>query len=214
MRLKPLRSVPWLTATLALILVATAACQPIQPDLNSPASIPVGSARALTIIPAAGPDAPAPVTPTNLAIPAIEMSVPVTVMGWEIVESEGSRTTRWTVPLDSAGWHADSAVPGEPGVAIISGRQTGGDAVFAPIALGDVEAGQEIDVTLSDGSQAHYVIREVSQPIPLQGASVDEEAAVAGYLSTGDAPRLVLVTGWPEFTTTHRIFVIAEESPA
>lgn len=213
-----------LFARFFLISLVLAACQPIQPD--SQLSAPPVLAPTQTQVLPAETDAiqttnaadekseGLPVAPTGLTIPTIALDVPVQPMGWEIISTGGARTTRWTVPDDSAGWHVDSAVPGQAGVALISGSQFAGEAVFAPLALGEVEAGQEVDVTLSDGSTVRFVVTEVSPPIALHGASAAEEAAIAGYLRAGETPRLVLITGWPDFTTTHRVFVVAQAAEA
>ena len=44
-----------------------------------------------------------------------------------------------TLPDGAAGWHSDSAGAGAAGNVIISGRQQGEDAVFAPLVLGLVQ---------------------------------------------------------------------------
>jgi hypothetical protein len=152
--------------------------------------------------------------PVALEFPALNLTVPVSPMRWEVVRDGDVRTTRWVLPADAAGWHPDSAGAGEAGNTIVSGSQLAGAAVFAPIALGDVVAGQEIVVTTSEGERFSYTVTEVSEPLALEGDAA-ATAALLAYLQPAlpsGAARLTLLTGWPDFTTTHRIVVVAEQS--
>lgn len=148
--------------------------------------------------------------PVLLEIPDLDLSVPVEIMGWEIVSRGGQRSTRWILPQNAAGWHANSARAGEAGTTIISGSQMEGAAVFAPIALGEVEPGQEIVLTDSDGARFLYRVTEVPDPLPVRGGDASAAATAAEYTAPGEEGRLVLITGWPDFTTTHRQFVLAD----
>jgi sortase (surface protein transpeptidase) len=148
--------------------------------------------------------------PVRLQIPEISLDVPVIAMGWRVDVVEGQRGTVWDVPLEEAGWHINSAGAGALGNTIISGRQVGGAAVFAPMALGNVVPGQEVLLTDGDGITFVYRITEVTEPIAVTGATPDETAQAAEYFAPSGRARLTLVTGWPEFTTTHRIFAVGE----
>jgi sortase (surface protein transpeptidase) len=131
-------------------------------------------------------------------------------MGWTVEEVDGQRTTRWAVPEDAAGWHLTSAGVGGAGRIVISGHQAMGAAPFAPLALGQLQSGQTLLLTDSEGAVFVYHIIEVSDPIPLTGASTADDAQAASYLEPTSEPLLTLITGWPDFTTTHRIFAVAE----
>lgn len=148
--------------------------------------------------------------PVSLSIPAIDLEVEVQPMGWIVVEKEGERVSEWDLPEGVAGWHLNSELAGTGGNVVISGRQTGEGAVFAPLALGEVEEGQELLLTDADGRTFVYQVSQVSEPIPAVGATAAEEAQAAAYLEKGDRAILTLVTGWPEYTTTHRLFIVAD----
>jgi len=148
--------------------------------------------------------------PVRIQIPEIGLDAPVIAMGWKVVVVDGKRTTVWDLPEDKAGWHINSAGAGAVGNTIISGRQVGGEAVFAPLALGSVLPGQQVLVTDGDGITFVYKITEVTDPIPLTGATPDEVARAATYFAPTKKARLTMVTGWPDFTTTHRIFAVAD----
>lgn len=148
--------------------------------------------------------------PVRVQIEEIGLDAPIIAMGWRVAFVEGERTTVWDLPLEEAGWHINSVGAGGLGNTIVSGRQVGGAAVFAPLALGSVAPGQEVLLTDGDGIVFVYRIVEVTDPIPVTGATPDELSRAEAYFAPTTTARLTLVTGWPEFTTTHRIFAVAE----
>jgi sortase (surface protein transpeptidase) len=205
-------AVLWLAAGLGL-----AACQPgavaPTPVVEADAQVAAAnSATALdtkieTIEPLPADEA---VGPVRLAIPDINLDVPVIAMGWRLGMVDGERTTVWDVPLEEAGWHINSVGAGGAGNTIISGRQVDGAAVFAPLALDALAPGQQVYLTDGDGATYVYTITEVTEPIPITGATPEEEEQAAAYFAPTDTARLTLVTGWPDFTTTHRVFALAD----
>lgn len=148
--------------------------------------------------------------PVHLRIPSIDLDVPIIAMGWRLEMVNGERSTVWDVPFSEAGWHINSAGAGAAGNTIVTGRQLGGAAVFAPLALGQVAEGQDVLLTDGDGVTFVYRIIEVTEPVAVTGAMPSEVAQAAAYFAPSTDARLTLVTGWPEFTTTHRIFAVAE----
>ena len=148
--------------------------------------------------------------PVALAIPAVGLQAQVTPMGWEPALIDDQVSTRWIVPEQTVGWAVNSAGAGETGNVIIVGHQAVGAALFRPLALGEVVAGQEILLQSADGVVHRYQVSEVSDPIPAIGASADELAQAAAYLAPTTNARLTLVSGWPADATTHRMFVVAE----
>lgn len=158
--------------------------------------------------------APAPqeqnAMPVQLQIPELNLDLPITPMGWSVAIVDGVETTTWVVPEESLGWQMNSVDAGGEGNMLIAGHQALGDALLAPLALDEVVPGQDILVTDGVGMTFRYQVTEVSDPLPVTGASEDENAQAATYvLPDGDA-RLTLITGWPDFTTTHRIFAVAK----
>jgi sortase A len=148
--------------------------------------------------------------PVNLAIPAIGLQAQVTPMGWEPIMAGDQVTTGWIVPEQTLGWAVNSVGAGEPGNVVIAGHQAVGAALFRPLALGDVVVGQEIQLQAADGVTHLYRVSEVSSPITAIGATAEEQAEAAAYLSPTADARLTLVSGWPADATTHRLFVVAE----
>ncbi|MBI3959421.1 MAG: sortase [Chloroflexi bacterium] len=148
--------------------------------------------------------------PAQLRIPAIGLDVVVSPMGWWVTEINGTRTTAWALPEAGVGWHPNSARAGSVGNVVISGHQLLGDAPFAPLALGDVTTGEEILLTDSEGQTFVYRVTAVSEPQPISTASAEELALAAQYTAQGDSAELTLISGWPDFSSTHRLFVSAE----
>ncbi|MCE7980191.1 MAG: sortase [Caldilinea sp. CFX5] len=192
-----------LLLVLLVSLVLVLGCQPIQAPAATPDSTPTPVEE-----PTAEPYAGLP--PVQLRIPDLALALPVTTMGWVVTEANGQRTTEWIVPLDSIGWHANSAGAGGTGNTILSGHQASGEALFAPLALGDITVGQELQLVDEQGQVFVYRVTAVSEPIPLVGATEEDNALAQTYVAPTTVPQLTLLTGWPDFTTTHRIFAVAE----
>ena len=205
-----------LWAVVALLAIVLTACQtsvgnastaPAETEAEAAATPAPAESSVLPMDPLAA-DQSAP--PARLEIPDLGLDVDVVPMGWQIVTVDGERTTMWAPPEEQAGWHVNSAHAGALGNVLISGRQADGAAVFAPLALGSVTSGQEIWLSDQDGVTFVYQVSEVSEPIPITGATDEEIERAAAYQEQSDTAKLTLITGWPDFTTTHRVFVVAE----
>lgn len=193
-----------------LALTMFTACQfaAVQQPTPAPA-LPQANIEVEAITPLALEQATPPVL---FQIPELDIEFRVVPMGWTIVDKGNSRTTQWVVPADAAGWHVNSAGAGAAGNVILSGHQAVGDAVFAPLALGEIQVGQQILLSAEDGNVYAYKVTEVSQPIPIVGATDSDKEQAAAYIAPTDQAKLTLITGWPDYSTTHRIFAVAELS--
>jgi sortase (surface protein transpeptidase) len=184
-----------------------AACQ-IRPPANAPAQgtvPPAAQAQPMQPLPSEQSKAP-----QKLTIPALGLELAITPMGWTVADVNGQRTTKWAVPADTLGWAVNSAGAGATGRVVLAGNQAIGAAVLAPLARGEITVGQELTLTDSDGQAFVYRITEVTEPLALTGATAEEEAQAAMYVAPSDKALLTLITGWPDFTTTHRVFAVAE----
>lgn len=149
-------------------------------------------------------------TPIRLVIPALDLTIPVEAMGWQVTQVEGERKAIWEVPANSAGWHLNSARPGTAGNMVFSGHHVLGAAVFAPLARGEVTTGAELLITDDQGRTFLYRVSTVGEPLPALGASAAEQQQAAAYLEPTTTAQLTLVTGWPAFSDTHYLFVVAD----
>jgi hypothetical protein len=219
------------TATLLVVVLALAGCgtpsaAPSTTVDTTPAATttPVAETEASEDEPAVGAPAvgapavgaratadEAPATsPVSLSIAEIDMNVAVSPMTWRVIETDGVRTTAWLLPQSGAGWHPNSAGAGGEGNVVISGHQLLGDAPFAPIALGDIAPEQEIVLTDAEGNSFTYVVTEVTDPLPIPDSLSEELDLAAEYAAPTNVPSLTLISGWPDFSTTHRVIVRAE----
>ncbi len=148
--------------------------------------------------------------PIRLSIPALDFAVAVEPMAWRVTEVAGQRQAVWEVPAAKAGWHINSALPGTAGNLIISGHHLAEAAVFAPLARGEVTVGEQLWVTNADGLIFAYEVTEVSDPIPVIGASTAEQRRLERYQAATEQAALTLITGWPDFSDTHYLFVTAD----
>ena len=215
-----------ITPTALILLLAVmvtgllAACAPVAaptaaPATDSGAASPpeaaADSPQVTTAIAGTTPLDPADaVAPAQLAIPALALELPVVPMDWTIATVEGERVTRWQIPDDALGWHINSAPAGATGNTLLSGHQVKGGAMLAPLARGEFAVGQELLLTDDAGRTFVYRITRISAPIPVTGADDAQTAEAAAYIAPTETAVLTLLTGWPDFTTTHRIFAQAE----
>ena len=205
--------------SVTLLLVVLTGCQVVTVPFQLPSFQPTATATADEPAPGTGDLVAEPTAvvaqedaapPVRMEIPELALDLPIVPMGWVVTDQNGERTTAWIVPTEAIGWQVNSAGAGGAGNLILSGHQALGDALFAPLALGDIAVGQTVILTDANGARFRYQISEVSDPIPILGATEDDNALARSYLQSSETPILTMMTGWPDFTTTHRIFAVAE----
>ncbi|MEV4738550.1 MULTISPECIES: class F sortase [unclassified Microbacterium] len=120
--------------------------------------------------------------PTHVRIPAIGVD-----SGLEDLALDPTGRLGAPVDYDLAGWYADGVVPGAVGPAIIAGHvdSPSAPAVFAQI--GALTAGDEIVVTLSDGSDLTFAVSGSIQ-------SAKAEFPTDSVYSNVPTPELRLIT--------------------
>ncbi|WP_165068594.1 class F sortase [Marisediminicola senii] len=94
------------------------------------------------------------VTASRVSIPAIGVDSTLEQLGLDPTTRELTPPVEWM----SAGWYRDGTLPGEVGPAVIAGHV---DSVTAPAVfarLNELVAGDEVIVTLSDGSTETFVV--------------------------------------------------------
>jgi hypothetical protein len=191
------------SATASASVATVTVTAPVQTEESNEIAIPVDPVQPLLSAQAK--------RPVLMQIPELDFEVAIQPMEWEIVtDASGQRSTRWVIPLAAAGWHTNSAGAGAAGNTILSGQQATGEAVFAPLALGEIVVGQHLLITDEDGAVFVYQISEISRPIPIVGATTDDLAAAKAYIQPSETAQATLITGWPDFSTTHRIFAVAK----
>jgi hypothetical protein len=105
--------------------------------------------------PSAPGDAPATSPITRIVAESIGLDAPVVAVGWITEIREGVPVNIWTVADYAAGWHKNSALPGQGGNIVLSGHHNINGEVFRytiDLNVGDI-------VTLYEGEPALQVCR-------------------------------------------------------
>lgn len=225
---------PTLTAAGAVVLAVTAPSEPTtivpQPSATPgkrptpeflperPAAAPLPTSRSGSRPVAPSPPPPGPALtaglppparepPTRIVAPAIGLEARVVPMGWEMVGRQGTFLSEWIVPENAAGWHKNSALPGNGGNVVLSGHHNIAGKVFRHVV--DLMPGDEI--TLYAGGRAYtyvvtekYILKEAGMPLAVR------QKNARWIMPTADE-RLTLVTCWPyEWPgNSHRVIVVA-----
>jgi sortase A len=173
----------------------------------APAATTVESALAappLAAKPSAINDAGTPL-PNRVEIPTIAVDSPVVELGWSQKEQAGKVFSEWDVAAYAAGWHKNSALPGEGGNVVLSGHNNILGAVFRE--LDQLKKGDPITLWMFNRLYTYTVDQVIV--LPDHGVSDEQRAANAHWIGPSDEERLTLVSCWPRNNNTHRIVVIA-----
>ena len=185
-------------ATLLLAAsVALAGCSPAQP--SPPASAQTQQEIAAT-------SAAQAALPDRLEIPGIDVDIPVVELGWHAATTnDGAIFSEWDVAEYAAGWHKNSALPGQPGNIVLSGHNNILGAVFRE--LDQLRAGDVAILWTGDDRHVYRVDQVLI--VPEKNATAEQRAANAQWIEQFDDDRLTLVSCWPRNNNTHRIIVVA-----
>lgn len=126
---------------------------------STPPPVPPTPARDVEVRPGSIPTAVAPVAPARLAIPSLDIDMPVTDVG---VEDSG----QMELPVDPAvaGWYRYGAdAVSTSGRILIAAHVDAVDYPIGPLArLRDVPAGETVTVTAADGTTRDFVIQTLT----------------------------------------------------
>ena len=143
--------------------------------------------------------------PNRVEIPTIAVDSAVVELGWSQKEQEGKVFSEWDVAEYAAGWHKNSALPGEGGNIVLSAHNNILGAVFRE--LDQLKKGDPITLWMSNHLY-HYAVEQVIV-LPDRGISDEQRVVNARWIGPFDEERLTLVSCWPRNNNTHRIVVIA-----
>jgi len=147
-----------------------------------------------------------PPVPDRIEIPAIQLDAPVIAADHRYTEVEGATFGQWLAPsFFAAGWHPDSALPGQAGNTVINGHHNIDGEVFADLV--NVVEGDTILVYSGERSFEYVVTNRMILPETFMDAATRLENA--RWLGRSDDERLTLVTCWPKESYTHRLILVA-----
>ena len=141
----------------------------------------------------------------RIVIPAIDLDSAVVELGWHINrDASGQIFSEWDFANNAAGWHKNSALPGEGGNVVMSGHNNIMGAVFRE--LDQLDEGDEVFVY--SGVRAFMYEIERVMVVPEVYADAAQRAANAQWIEQFDDNRITLVSCWPRDDNSHRIIVI------
>lgn len=144
--------------------------------------------------------------PTRLVIRSVGIDAPVVAVVPVTVTQNGQQYSTWPVADFAAGWHATSALPGQPGNIVLAGHHNIKGEVFRYLV--DVQEGDEIDLYIGDAVYRYYVeqkmiLKEKGEPLAVRQQN-------AMWIAPTPDERVTLVTCWPYTNNTHRVVVVAK----
>jgi LPXTG-site transpeptidase (sortase) family protein len=157
-----------------------------------------------TTFPVSVPAATSP--PTRIVAPAIDLDSDVVSVGWKLAVQGGKPVSVWEVAEYAAGWHQNSALPGNGGNVVLSGHHNTKGEVFRYIV--DLKPGDTVTLYADDQPytytvESRFVVRD-------KGVSEEKRRENARWIGRFPDERLTLVTCWPYRNNTHRVIVVAK----
>jgi sortase A len=126
-------------------------------------------------------------------------------MTWETVTQGGQTVSQWLVPDFAAGWHSNSALPGQIGNTVLSGHHNIKGEVFRRL----VETVHGAPIFLYAGDRWFAYRVNLTFIVPERDASSEQQLQNALWIAPTTDERLTLVTCWPYTNNTHRVIVVA-----
>lgn len=159
-----------------------------------------------TLTPLPAPIATTAAPPDRILIDAINLDAPIIPVGQHPIQLDDRLYSQWDVPdFRAAGWHQNSAPPGQPGNTVLNGHHNTSGEVFR--WLYTLKPGQFITLLAANRRYTYVVAQTMTLAEEDQPALVRQQNA-RWILPTSDE-RVTLVTCWPYAANTHRLIVIA-----
>jgi len=177
-----------------------AALQPEATATASPSRLQPTASRRVQVA------TPTPLPPDRIVATSIGLDAPVVPVGQRMVQVGGQTAVIWDVADYAAGWHKDSARPGQRGNIVISGHHNIKGEVFRYVV--QLEEGDEI-VLYAGGRPYRYVVQR-KMILKEKGEPLEVRQRNARWIAPSSDERLTLVTCWPYTSNTHRVIVVAK----
>jgi sortase A len=144
---------------------------------------------------------------TRIVAKTINLDASVIAVGWNtITREDGLAVNVWTVADYAAGWHKNSALPGQGGNIVLSGHHNINGEVFRytiELNVGDIIILYEGDQTYNYAVVDKFIVKDKGEPDAIRREN-------AKWIGPFNEERLTLVTCWPYTNNTHRAIVIAK----
>lgn len=182
---------PWVAAVF-LVMLAGCGSDPAPAEPPPAADVPAATERPSAEASRPAPPSPAPPPgdvpdPVAVAVPSLDIEASLAPLA---VDKDNV-----LAPPDygEAGWWQAGPEPGEPGAAVIAGHLDNADGPDVFYRLAQAEPGDEVSVTLADGSALTFTVVDVGQ------YSQDRFPTEQVYGADGDRRLLRLITCGGEY---------------
>lgn len=129
--------------------------------------------------------------PDRLVMSKLDMDIPVEEIGWSMRPgANGSVYNQWDEADYAAGWHKNSATPGEGGNVVLSGHNNVMGAVFREL---DQLSRGDIATLYVDGVPHEYAVQRVLI-VPETTATAEQRKENAKWIAETDSEQLTLVS--------------------
>ena len=159
------------------------------PTLKLPQAIAVAATSAVT-------------APIRIAIPKIKVNS-------RIVEVAPLKDSSWGTAAWAVAYHKGTGKLGEADNMVLSGHNNFQGEVFR--RLSELKAGDVVKLYSADHEYLYTVVETAI--ILWTGASVEDRRRHTQYLLPTSEPVLTLVSCWPYWVYTHRVYVVAKPAP-
>jgi sortase A len=155
---------------------------------------------------------PTPVMPKVMATPAplpVRIAIPKIKVNSRIVEVTPQADGSLGTAAYAVAYHKGTGKPGEADNMLLSGHNNFQGQVFK--RLSELKAGDLIQVYTAD-REYRYVVTETAI-VRMVGASAEDRRRHFQYLLPTAEPTLTLISCWPYWVYTHRVYVVAKLVP-
>lgn len=174
------------------------------PTPVSPATLDARNSLAALSQPTANASPPRSPTP-QVAVP-IRIKIPKINVNSNIVEVAARRDGTWGTAAYAVAYEKGSGLLGQADNMVLSGHNNFEGEVFR--RLSELTLGDMIYVYSKDREYRYKVVETAT--IPWVGASQADRRRHLQYLLPSTEPKLTLVSCWPYWFYTHRIYVVAK----
>jgi len=190
----------WLDAQQRYVVAASIDDWPLRPISPQISLLPLQLPSTLTRPPVAA--TVAVTVPVRIAIPKINVNS-------RIVEIAPLADGSWGTAAWAVAYHKGTGKIGEADNIVLSGHNNFQGEVFR--RLSELKAGDIIKLYSVDREYRYTVVQTAI--IPWVGASAEDRRRNIQYLLPTSEPTLTLVSCWPYWVYTHRVYVVAKPTP-
>jgi sortase A len=158
------------------------------------------------LLPASRPRQAVTVEATPVVTMPIRIVIPKIKVNSRIVEVAPLKDNSWGTAAWAVAYHKGTGLLGEADNMVLSGHNNYQGEVFR--RLSELKAGDIVKLYSADHEYLYKVVETAI--IPWVGASLEDRRRHTQYLLPTSEPVLTLVSCWPYWVYTHRVYIVAK----